>query len=153
MIVVKSSCDVDRSVGAPQGSGVIRYQGGWPDVAELPYKEGDGLFQGVTRRLLASPAAAAFELRYFELEPGGYSSHERHEHVHVVVVLRGSGRVRIEGETHEIGFGDVVQIAELDAHQFSNPSAEPFGFLCIVDRERDRPVPVEEGEGGEDAKS
>lgn len=152
MIVVKSSCEVEPSE-APQESVVVRYQDGWPGVAELPYKEADGLFEGVTRRLLASPAAAGFELRYFELEPGGYSSHERHEHVHVVVVLRGRGRVRIEGEMQEVGFGDVVQIAGLDAHQFSNPSAEPFGFLCIVDRERDLPVPIEGDEGGKDAKS
>jgi hypothetical protein len=30
-------------------------------------------------------------------------------------------------------------------HQFRATAAEPLGFLCVVDRERDRPVPVREG--------
>jgi hypothetical protein len=35
----------------------------------------------------------------------------------------------------------VVYIAPNDPHQFRNPeeAGEPFGFLCIVNAERDRP--------------
>jgi hypothetical protein len=29
-------------------------------------------------------------------------------------------------------------------HQFRATGAEPLGFLCVVERERDRPVPVRE---------
>ena len=40
-------------------------------------------------------------------------------------------------------FGDAVYVAPDEVHQFRNPSAtEPFGFLCVVDAERDRPVSV-----------
>lgn len=124
-------------------SRVLRYDGsGWAGVPARPYKTVPGDFAGVARYILADPEAAAFQVRYFEVEPGGHSSHERHEHVHVVVCLRGRGKVRLPGREEAIGFGDVVYVAPGDAHQFSTVGDEPFGFLCIVDRERDRPVPM-----------
>jgi quercetin dioxygenase-like cupin family protein len=132
--------------GASGGSGILRYDGdgGWTGISRSPYKrDEDGPFRGVTRCLLASPDGANFDLRYFELEPGGHTTLEQHQHVHVVVGLRGRGRVRIGADAHAIASGDVVQIGSQTVHQLSNDSAEPFGFLCIVDRERDRPVPLE----------
>ena len=39
--------------------------------------------------------------------------------------------------------GDTVYVGPHEVHQLHNPSAtEPFGFLCLVDAERDAPVPV-----------
>ena len=41
-----------------------------------------------------------------------------------------------------LGNGDVVYVSPDEVHQFRNPSpTEPFGFLCIVDAERDAPIP------------
>ncbi|MBI4545578.1 MAG: cupin domain-containing protein [Gemmatimonadetes bacterium] len=142
--VATSSCELEPE-GAPLvESRVIRYDGaGWDGVRARPYKAEAELFRGVTRRLLAAPEGAGFELRYFEIEPGGHSTHERHEHVHVAVCLRGCGRVRMAEGTHDVGFGDVVYVAPGEPHQFLNPYPdEPFGFLCVVDRQRDRPVPA-----------
>jgi quercetin dioxygenase-like cupin family protein len=98
----------------------------------------------VTRQLLAGgPASAsAFELRYFELAPGGRTSHERHQHEHAVVVLRGEGEVLLGDAVHPLHPGDLVRVAAGDPHQFRNDGDEPFGFLCVVDAERDRPVPL-----------
>jgi ribulose-bisphosphate carboxylase large chain len=59
-----------------------------------------------------------------------------------VVVLRGRGQVQLGGAVHDLAFGDTVYVAPHEVHQFRNASAEPFGFLCVVDAERDRPVPV-----------
>jgi quercetin dioxygenase-like cupin family protein len=100
----------------------------------------------VTRRLLAGgpESTSSFELRYFELAPGGQTSHERHQHEHAVVVLRGQGEVLLGNELHAIGPGDLVRVAPGDAHQFRNTGGEPFGFLCVVDSERDRPVPIDD---------
>ena len=148
-------------------SRILRHDGaGWEAVRPLPYRAGGGdmgstdgavagaveadagstgdvaSFRGISRRVLASPAPAAFEVRYFEIERDGYSAFERHAHVHVVVCFRGRGRVRLGDEVHEVGYGDVVYVAPDEPHQFLNPYSEPFGFLCIVDRERDRPVPM-----------
>jgi len=36
-----------------------------------------------------------FVTRYFEIQPGGYSTLERHQHPHAVVVIRGRGRVML----------------------------------------------------------
>lgn len=131
---------------------------GWAGVEPARYKEegeGPGCFLGATRHTLLGaaadgPAAALdFELRYFELAPGGYSSLERHEHPHAVVVLKGRGTVRLGETVEEVGPFDVVYVAPQEVHRFSADSAEALGFLCIVDRHRDRPVLVDdEPEGG-----
>jgi len=114
----------------------------WPGVEVQAYKDDDGSFRDVTRRLLAAPETAAFDVRYFELAPGGHTSLERHRHVHVVVCVRGGGRVRLDESYDEVGSGDVVYVAPDTPHRFENPTDEPFGFVCIVDRDRDRPVPL-----------
>lgn len=139
-----SACEVPGG-GARRldDSRVIAYDGaGWTGVRRQKYKDDGALFEGVVRRTLAAPDSAAFELRYFELEAGGYTTHERHEHVHVVVCIRGRGRARLGDDVHEVGFGDVVYVAPDEPHQFRNPYDEPFGFLCVVDQQRDSPTPV-----------
>jgi quercetin dioxygenase-like cupin family protein len=86
-------------------------------------------------------ASTRFHVRYFEIAPGGFTSLEKHRHEHVILVLRGGGQVQLGGETQDVGYGDTVYVAPQEPHQFRNPStSEPFGFLCIVDAERDRPV-------------
>ncbi len=104
------------------------------------YKDEPGTWVAVSRRVLHSEAETKFETRYFELAPGGYTSFERHGHEHVVVVLRGSGRVRLGDDWNDIQSGDSVRVAGNTPHQFANPTDAPFGILCIVDRDRDRPI-------------
>ena len=121
--------------------------GAWEGIAPRPYKRADGSWSGVTRSLLAGgpESACAFELRYFELAPGGRSSYERHRHEHAVLVLRGSGEVVLGDVVHEVRAGDLVRVAGGDAHQFRNRGTEPLGFLCVVDRDRDEPTPLSGG--------
>jgi quercetin dioxygenase-like cupin family protein len=125
--------------------------GSWEGIATLPYKRPDGSWSGVTRQLLAGgpDTSSSFELRYFELSPGGRSSHERHLHEHAVIVLRGSGEVLLGEGVHALRAGDLVRVAAGDPHQFRNTGSEPLGFLCVVDAARDRPTPV----GPDDAPS
>jgi quercetin dioxygenase-like cupin family protein len=111
----------------------------WEGIEETPYKRA-GDWEGVTRVPLAAPAG--FELRYFEIAPGGYSSLEKHEHPHVVIALRGRGRALIGREVVEMAPFDLVQTAPLEPHRWVNAGDEPFGFLCTVDVERDRPQPL-----------
>jgi len=102
-------------------------------------------WQGVTRHVLVGAAGepTAFQLRYFEIAPGGFSSLERHQHAHAVVVLRGRGRVRVGEEVIDVRPFDLVYVSPEVAHQFQNADpAEPFGFLCPVDALRDAPRPV-----------
>lgn len=131
------------------GSKVIKASGfRWQGVPVTAYKELGELFRDVTRQTLVGEGygegALPFLTRYFEVQPGGWSTLERHDHPHTVVVLRGRGTVVLENRPHEIGAYDAVYVAPGAAHQFRATGAEPLGFLCIVDRVRDRPVPVSE---------
>ena len=80
------------------------------------------------------------DLRYFEIEPGGHSSLEKHLHAHIVIGARGHGVLVLEGSRETLGAMDVACIGPLETHQLRNESTEPFGFFCIVDHERDRPM-------------
>ncbi len=69
----------------------------WQDRARRTYKEdAQSNWRGVTRTSLVGGSdeiPVPFQLRYFEVEAGGYSSREKHAHQHVVVVVRGKGSV------------------------------------------------------------
>ncbi|MFI5386671.1 MAG: cupin domain-containing protein [Fimbriimonadales bacterium] len=110
----------------------------WPGVDIKEYKPGHS--RAVTRRTLLEPNGTQFEVRYFEVAPEGHTSFEKHEHEHCVVVLRGNGRVRLGDEWSDISLHDTVYVGPMVPHQFENAGVEPFGILCVVDRERDRPI-------------
>jgi quercetin dioxygenase-like cupin family protein len=127
---------------------------GWADVAPTAYKPSEratarGMaFAGVRRHTLARPEElpAAWELRYFEFEPGGYSSLEKHRHPHFVVVLRGCGRALVGAHAVTCRPFDAVYVPSWAPHRWMTAGEEPFGFLCTVDRDRDRSAPVEDDE-------
>ena len=112
----------------------------WEGVAELPYKEDErALFRSVTRHVLFSDPAMAGELRYFEVAPGGFSTLERHAHMHAVLVLRGRGHCLVGDEVKQIELRDLVTVPPMTWHQFRATAAEPLGFLCMVNATRDKP--------------
>lgn len=80
----------------------------------------------------AAEGAPNFALRYFEIEPGGWSSLDQHAHEHGVVILRGQGQVLLGKEESKVGFGDVVYVSPYEPHQFKNVGDEPLGFLCVI---------------------
>ncbi len=117
-------------------------QGGfrWNGVALLAYKdEGSAPFKAITRQVLFQRPELGCELRYFEMEPGGHSTLERHEHVHAVMIFRGQGTCLVGGEVREVTAPDLVFIPPLTWHQFRASKGEPFGFLCMVNATRDKP--------------
>lgn len=112
----------------------------WESVDRLRYKEdGSAPFRDITRQVLFAQPDHACELRYFEVAPGGYSTLERHEHTHAVLILRGRGSVRIGTEEHALAERDLVTVDPLTWHQFHAAPDSALGFLCLVSRERDRP--------------
>jgi quercetin dioxygenase-like cupin family protein len=118
------------------------HEGGfrWEGVEPHAYKaDGDAPFKDITRQTLFRDEALAGELRYFEVAPGGYSTLERHEHVHAVMILRGSGRCLVGEDVRNVAALDLIAIPPMTWHQFRAGPDEPLGFLCMVDRERDRP--------------
>lgn len=112
----------------------------WNCVAILKYKEDGTHFKAITRQVLFEgnndlPA----QLRYFEIASGGHSTLERHNHVHVVMVMQGSGRALVGKEVHDLKKLDVVHIPPKTWHQFQATGKSKFGFICLVNIDRDRP--------------
>jgi quercetin dioxygenase-like cupin family protein len=126
----------------------------WSDVEPRAYKEAEagaarGMeWTGLTRHSLvrAEETGVSFEQRYFEIAPGGYSSFEKHAHVHVVVTLRGAGAAVIGDELVEMTPFGLVETPPWAPHRWVNTGEEPFGFLCTVEGDRDRPQPLSDEE-------
>ncbi len=112
----------------------------WEGIAVKPYKSEGTHFAGVTRQTLFEGGdGLACDLRYFEIEPGGWSSLERHHHAHAVMIVRGGGRVLVGDHIVEARTHDLVRVPPLTWHQFRAAGDAPLGFLCMVDCERDVP--------------
>jgi len=113
----------------------------WAGGEVRAYKEQDGTFRSVTRQeLTGAEHGQGTSLRYFEVGPGGHTTLERHEHTHVVVPIRGHGSALIVDRVVPLARHDVVFVPSWGWHQFRAGPDEPFGFLCAVVVERDRPV-------------
>lgn len=112
----------------------------WQEVDVLAYKQDpQAPFKDVTRQVLFEGGGVPAQLRYFEVAPGGFTTLERHEHVHAVMVIRGKGQCLVGEEAHEIAMHDLVNVPPMTWHQFHAAKDEPLGFLCLVAAERDRP--------------
>lgn len=115
--------------------GVIhRYKGDfdWEGVSLGHYASDE--IKGATVRWLIGPAEQApnFALRYFEIEPGGWSALDQHAHDHGVMIVRGRAKVLLGDEEFEVGCGDVIYIPSHEVHQFKTLGDEPLGFLCVI---------------------
>ncbi|MDX2265206.1 MAG: cupin domain-containing protein [Hyphomicrobiales bacterium] len=112
----------------------------WAEVEVLAYKaDGEAPFKDITRQTLFCEPGMAAELRYFEIAPGGHSTLERHQHMHAVMIYRGAGRCLVGDGVCDVAEGDLVTVPPMTWHQFRAGADAPLGFLCMVDRARDRP--------------
>jgi len=112
----------------------------WDAVDVLEYKEaGTAPFRNVTRCVLFEEPQLGFQWRYFEVGPGGYTTLERHEHVHAVMIVRGGGTALVGSEVHAFQTFDLFRVPPMTWHQFRASDDAPMGFLCLVPVERDRP--------------
>ena len=112
----------------------------WEGVEMRPYKEDErALYKTITRQVLFSDPNMAGELRYFEVAPGGFSTLERHQHMHGVLILRGRGQCLVGDEVKALETRDLVTVPPMTWHQFRATAEEPLGFLCMVDAQRDKP--------------
>ncbi|MFU8813292.1 MAG: cupin domain-containing protein [Balneolaceae bacterium] len=124
-------------------SKVIKGSGySWQGVQQKQYKTDTQNFKEIHRYSLLGENEPELNVhtRYFEVQPGGYSSLEQHRHPHSVVIIRGSGSVVLGNTVQEIAVPDVVYVAPETIHQFHADRDEPLGFICVVDRYRDKPV-------------
>ncbi|MDE3260581.1 MAG: RuBisCO large subunit C-terminal-like domain-containing protein [Acidobacteriota bacterium] len=118
----------------------------WEGRHSSPYKDaGDLTFRGVRRVELVGKFSerTRCDLRYFEVEPGGHTSFEKHLHTHVVIGARGEGVLVLGDRRLPLRHLDVACVGPLETHQLRNETEEPFGFFCVVDHDRDRPMRAE----------
>jgi quercetin dioxygenase-like cupin family protein len=129
----------------------------WDTVLRKVYKTDTANFKDISRYSLLGEQedeqALNFQMRYFEIEPGGYSSLEYHRHPHSVIIIRGSGSVVLGDEVHPLQLHDVVFVSPETLHQFHADKGEKLGFICIVDRYRDRPTIPDDQELDEKVKT
>jgi len=111
----------------------IGEKGKW-DWTGVPLRDYGPVRPGVTvqRFISRKDNSNNMELRYFELEPGACSNYEKHNYEHAVLVLRGSGTVRLGEEVFPIQFGDTIFVESDEVHQFRAGESEPLGFMCAV---------------------
>jgi quercetin dioxygenase-like cupin family protein len=113
----------------------------WDGVAHQPYKQdGSAPFRDISRQVLFHDPTLRCELRYFEMDADGYSTLERHQHAHAVMILRGHGQCMVGDVVREVKPHDLISIPAWTWHQFRATQGEALGFLCMVNVERDRPV-------------
>jgi len=125
---------------APKNFRAAREDFRWDDVAELAYKQdGSAPFKDISRQVLFEEPSLGCQLRYFEMKPAGYSTLERHEHVHAVMILRGHGTCLVGDDVRRVKPRDLVTIPPMTWHQFRADPGEAMGFLCMVNQARDKP--------------
>ena len=92
----------------------------------------------VRMRLLISERddAPNFNMRVFELAPGGHTPFHSHDFEHEIFVLEGEGELFDGENNHPLGPGSVSLVAPNEEHNFRNTSDSGiFRFLCIVPQE------------------
>lgn len=146
---LQSSCEIPAASPLPTHLPVVvkhlQHQsetGGWSGRPATNYKPGQSLpFRDVVRHELIGQFGEQtdFDLRYFEIAPGGYSSLEKHVHTHAVICVKGQGVLAVGSELIQLSPLDIAYVPPSQVHQLRNESTESFGFFCIVDHERDRP--------------
>ena len=76
----------------------------WDGVEPKIYKADSAVFRDVTKQVLFEREGdLPVQFRYFQVEPGGWSSLERHEHMHMVVIFRGRGHALLGGAPRRRG--------------------------------------------------
>ena len=113
----------------------------WEGVKTEAYKSESTHFSNVLRKVIIGTRGESclFDVRYFEISERGFSSLEKHQHEHVVICVRGEGKILLNETISFLHFLDIVYIAPNTPHQLMNEGKEPFGFFCIVNSVRDEP--------------
>ena len=76
----------------------------------------------------------------FEVDAGGHTTLEKHEHTHLVIPIKGKGSCLVDDEVLPLAIHDLVYVPAWAWHQFRAAENEVLGFLCMVKVKRDRPT-------------
>ncbi|MGQ9543553.1 MAG: cupin domain-containing protein [Candidatus Bathyarchaeia archaeon] len=76
--------------------------------------------------------AENFAMRFFEIEPGGFSPLHKHPWEHEIFILEGNGTVTDGKEDREFRQGDAIFIPPNEEHQFKNTGSSTVKLLCLI---------------------
>jgi quercetin dioxygenase-like cupin family protein len=71
-------------------------------------------------------------MRKFEVEKGGETPYHSHNYEHVIYVLKGTGKLKVEGKEMPLPQGASVLVPPNVYHQFINAGEDEFHFICVV---------------------
>jgi mannose-6-phosphate isomerase-like protein (cupin superfamily) len=114
----------------------------WEGVDVREYKPDDGgepTFKDLSRQILFDDSNLDHQVRFFDIEPGGHTTLERHKHTHSVVVLGGHGQCLVGDFVFDLMPHDLIAVEQWEWHQFRAAPDDHLGFICIVNCNRDRP--------------
>ncbi|RJR28520.1 MAG: cupin domain-containing protein [Candidatus Latescibacterota bacterium] len=88
----------------------------------------------VTIRWLVSDRDGAphFQMRLFEVAPGGGTPLHTHAWEHEIFIVKGTGAIALEGGEKPFAEGHFIFVPAGALHSFRNTGAGPMQFLCMV---------------------
>jgi quercetin dioxygenase-like cupin family protein len=98
------------------------------EVLEEPV-EMEGAKNAFIRWLIKGPN---FHLRYFRIEKGGNSPRHSHNYEHEIFVLKGDGKIFIDGEDYYISSNFFIYVPPNKEHQIINNGETDLEFLCVI---------------------
>jgi len=110
----------------------------WEGARTRMYKKTETNQVSETWMIGKAEGAQNFAFRYYHLSPGSKSNLEQHPYDHGILVLQGSGEIRLEESIHAVGKGDIIYIEPDMLHQVNNSSDEPLGFICVIPARREK---------------
>ena len=94
---------------------------------------GEGTSEVRVRWLITKEMGAEnFAMRFFEMDPEGYSPFHSHPWEHEVFILEGEGIVVGGGEERKFRAGDVIFVPPNEKHKFKNTGETTVKFLCLI---------------------
>ncbi len=95
--------------------------------------------KGVEKKLLIGPREGweGHVMRLFILEPGGYTPRHSHPWEHVNIILKGSGKLFVDGEEYPLKEGSLAVVPENSLHQYMADENSPLHLICIVPKHGD----------------
>ncbi len=88
----------------------------------------------VTIRWLVSDRDGAphFQMRLFEVAPGGGTPLHAHDWEHEIFIVKGTGKIVLERGEKPFAEGHFIFVPAGTIHSFENAGDGPMQFLCMV---------------------
>lgn len=91
----------------------------------------------VIKKVLISPREGwdGYVMRIFEVGAKGYTAKHSHPWPHINYIIKGTGKLHIDGVDYDIEEGSFAYIPSDKIHQFTNTGEYALEFICIVPEE------------------